>query len=371
MMSGDWIAVSLPGRMRKLADEELQILSLGGATEAAIWSIFYPIEQVEEGWKSIPYGKPLTNQKFHVLKENGEMSPEWVPGQLYIGGVGLARGYWRDEEKTRERFRWHAGLGERLYWTGDLGRYLPEGNIEFLGREDAQVKIQGFRIELGEIESALRKHAGVQEALVTVVGSTGPGAKRLVAYVVPHKIDAPSLAEPANAQVLKDVNRPLVAAVNEAELREHLQRLLPAPLIPAHCIMLDALPLSANGKVDRKALPPPEDLPSASTSFVAPGTELEQQIASAVAEELKIDRVGLQENFFDLGATSVNLVRVNTRLGKQGLAFPIVELFQYPTVAALSRRLTNSRQEAEVHRSDEQERSRKQRKARARHVQTS
>src|SRR5262249_41614560 len=139
-----------------------------GATEASIWSICYPIERVDPAWKSIPYGRPLVNQRFHVLNESLEPCPTWVAGQLFIGGVGLARGYWRDEDKTRSRFIEHPRTGERLYQTGDLGRYLPDGNIELLGREDNQVKIRGFRIELGEIESVLLQHPWVHEAVVLV-----------------------------------------------------------------------------------------------------------------------------------------------------------------------------------------------------------
>lgn len=182
MMSGDWIPLNLPERMRTLWSQ-VQIISLGGATEASIWSIYYPIETIEPTWKSIPYGKPLTNQTFHVFNHLLEPCPVWVPGQLYIGGVGLAQGYWRDKEKTQTSFIIHPQTQERLYKTGDLGRYLPGGDIEFLGREDFQVKIRGYRIELGEIESALEQHTGIKEAVVTVVEKER-GHQALVAYVV-------------------------------------------------------------------------------------------------------------------------------------------------------------------------------------------
>lgn len=189
MMSGDWIPVSLPDKIKTLwhrPSQEIKVISLGGATEASIWSIFYPIESVDRTWKSIPYGKPLTNQSFHVLNELMEPTPVWVPGQLYIGGIGLAKGYWRDEEKTSRSFIIDARTGERLYKTGDLGRYLPDGNIEFLGREDFQVKVSGHRIELGEIEAALIKHPSVANVVVTVVGEMS-GHKQLVAYLVPEQ----------------------------------------------------------------------------------------------------------------------------------------------------------------------------------------
>jgi SagB-type dehydrogenase family enzyme len=195
LLSGDWIPVALPGKARELAPQ-MKLDSLGGATEAAIWSIHYPIGEVEEGARSIPYGRGMVNQRFYVLDEWGEERPVWATGQLHIGGVGLARGYWRDEKRTKEQFWVHGRTGERLYKTGDLGRWLPDGNIEFLGREDAQVKIQGHRIELGEIEAALRTHAAVKEAVVTVLNSAS--GRRLAAYVVLDKNESVA-AEPATA----------------------------------------------------------------------------------------------------------------------------------------------------------------------------
>jgi amino acid adenylation domain-containing protein len=183
MLSGDWVPVALPDHIHALF-EDVDVYSLGGATEASIWSILYPIRHVDRTWKSIPYGQPMVNQTFHVLNDRFEPCPVWVPGQLYIGGIGLAKGYWRDEAKTNASFIIHPRSGERLYRTGDLGRYLPDGNIEFLGREDFQVKIRGHRIELGEIETALEQHPGVQAAVVAAVGEPR-GDKRLIAYVVP------------------------------------------------------------------------------------------------------------------------------------------------------------------------------------------
>jgi len=194
MLSGDWIPVTLPDQVKALT-EDVQVISLGGATEASIWSIMYPIEKVDPAWKSIPYGKPMVNQSFHVLDEAFDPRPVWVAGQLYIGGIGLAKGYWRDEEKTQASFITHPRTGERLYRTGDLGRYLPDGNIEFLGREDFQVKIQGYRIELGEIEVALIQHPAVRAGVVTAVGEPR-GNKRLVAYIVPDQEIVHTLYEP-------------------------------------------------------------------------------------------------------------------------------------------------------------------------------
>ncbi|GAX45365.1 peptide synthetase [Tolypothrix sp. NIES-4075] len=182
LLSGDWIPLSLPKQVKALGSD-VQVMSLGGATEASIWSIYYPIEEVDPSWKSIPYGKPLLNQRFYVFNELMQPCPLWVSGQLYIGGIGLAQGYWKNQLKTQASFITHPVTQERLYKTGDLGRYLPDGNIEFLGREDFQVKINGYRVELGEIEAVLRQHPTVKEAVVTIVGEPRE-TKRLVAYVV-------------------------------------------------------------------------------------------------------------------------------------------------------------------------------------------
>ncbi|MGB5686396.1 MAG: amino acid adenylation domain-containing protein, partial [Candidatus Electrothrix sp.] len=170
MMSGDWIPLTLPDRIRELWTDT-QVISLGGATEASIWSIWFPIDQVDPRWKSIPYGRALRNQAVYVLDEQMNICSASVPGHLYIGGIGVAMGYWRDEERTAASFITHPLTGERLYRTGDLGVYLPDGNIEFIGREDTQVKIRGFRIELGEVEAALQRHPDVGAAAVKVFGS--------------------------------------------------------------------------------------------------------------------------------------------------------------------------------------------------------
>ncbi|NMO19733.1 non-ribosomal peptide synthetase, partial [Pyxidicoccus fallax] len=210
LMSGDWIPVTLPDRIRA-QNSAIEVVSLGGATEASIWSILYRIGEVDRSWRSIPYGQPMVNQGFHVLDDALEPCPDWVVGQLYIGGIGLALGYYRDPVRTSERFIVHPRTGERLYATGDLGRFLPDGNIEFLGREDFQVKIQGHRIELGEIEAALATHPAVRSAVVNAVGKPG-GARRLVAYVVPGQLPTNVLAkEPsteASGEKLAEAHEP-------------------------------------------------------------------------------------------------------------------------------------------------------------------
>ncbi len=215
LLSGDWIPVDLSGAILRRAPAA-RVVGLGGATEASIWSVLYPIDHVDPAWKSIPYGRPMRNQQLHVLGRFMEDCPDWTPGQLYIGGIGLADGYWRDKEKTEAAFVTHPSTGERLYRTGDMARYTPGGTLEFLGREDFQVKLGGFRIELGEIEAALKEHPGVRDAVVAV--NTDPqGAKHLAAYVVPAAEHGGTLfaddAPPANAGAWRDL---LVASRNKA-----------------------------------------------------------------------------------------------------------------------------------------------------------
>jgi len=206
MLSGDWLPITLPTQLQALVPN-IEVVSLGGATEASIWSILYPIYNVDSTWKSIPYGRPMANQSFFVLNEALEPCPVLIKGHLYIGGIGLAQGYWRDEEKTQQRFIIHPRTGERLYYTGDLGRYLPDGNIEFLGRIDHQVKLRGFRIELGEIEAILGQHPDVREAIVMTDGDESK--QRLIAYIVskllPDRVplQVPCLVEFADGNILE------------------------------------------------------------------------------------------------------------------------------------------------------------------------
>ncbi|MEX5612853.1 amino acid adenylation domain-containing protein, partial [Pseudomonas protegens] len=197
LLSGDWIPLNLPAEAAQLLPG-LRLISLGGATEAAIWSIYYPITQVNPQWCSIPYGMPLANQRFMVLDEQGRDRPQGVAGELYIAGSGLALGYLGDAEKTAERFVDHPRSGERLYRTGDLGRYLDDGLIEFLGREDFQVKVRGHRIELAEVESALLSHPHVESAVVVAAGE-GAFERHLQACLRASLRDTP-IAWPAQLQ---------------------------------------------------------------------------------------------------------------------------------------------------------------------------
>jgi thioesterase domain-containing protein/acyl carrier protein len=315
MLSGDWIPVSLPDRIRRLSPG-IAVVSLGGATEAAIWSILHPIEEVDPAWTSIPYGRPMDNQSFHVLGPALEPRPLWVPGQLAIGGVGLARGYWRDGEKTRTSFFRHPRTGERLYRTGDLGRWLPDGTIEFLGREDFQVKVQGYRIELGEIESTLLQPPAVRACAVLAAGAR-TGSKRLVAYAVLGG----------------------GAAADAHDLESFLRARLPAWMVPAHVTLLAELPLTGNGKVDRGALARPEDFAAGveESELEAPRDGVERELALIFEEVLEVRQVGRRRSFFDLGGHSLLAVRLMTRIEQRyGRSLPLAALFEAPTVEALA-----------------------------------
>jgi amino acid adenylation domain-containing protein len=309
MMSGDWIPLDLQGKVRAQSPET-QIWSLGGATEASIWSICYPIETVDPSWKSIPYGKALKGQSFHVLDDQLNARPTWVVGELYIGGRGVALGYYGDQERTDAAFIKHPKTGERLYRTGDLGRMLPDGNIEFMGRADTQVKVQGYRIELGEIEAALDKQVAVDAAAVRIWGDA-MDEKRLAAYVVTSDCE-----------------------LTEEALREHLAQLLPAYEIPSSISFIDQMPLSANGKVDRKKLPKPEVKSQSSTA-----RELrpdEQKIVAIVEKALKQSAIAIDANLLALGATSLDIVRISNALAAEmGFRPKLARFMRAPTVSTL------------------------------------
>ena len=315
LLSGDWIPLGLLDQIKTLT-KRVQVIGLGGATEASIWSTLYPIEEVDPEWKSIPYGSPMVNQRLYVLNESMEACPDWVPGQLYIGGIGLAKGYWRDEEKTRNSFITHPVTGERLYRTGDLGRYLPDGNIEFLGREDFQVKIRGYRIELGEIEAALVQCSGVREAAVVAIGEPR-GDKRLVGYVV---------LEGGGSD-------------DSSELRRFMEQRLPEYMVPSNLIRLDSIPLTSNGKADKASLIARAEEVSVEPqqAFIAPRNLPEETIAGIWADLLQRDRVGIHDNFFELGGNSLLAMRMYTRLQESfEKEISVVTIFEHPTVSSLA-----------------------------------
>ncbi|MEE1886407.1 non-ribosomal peptide synthetase [Pseudomonas carassii] len=310
MLSGDWIPLALPERARVLRPG-LQMMSLGGATEASIWSIGYPIDQVDPAWRSIPYGQALDHQRFHVLDEALQVRPTWVTGHLYIGGIGLAKGYWRDETLSARSFFDHPLTGERLYRTGDLGRLLPDGNIEFLGRDDNQVKVQGYRIELGEIEAVLNRHPGVHSAVVRILGEA-QAQKRLAGYVLK--------ADPA---------------LQAGDFAGYLADKLPAYMVPSSFTFVEAWPLSANGKVDKGRLPEPEQVQAGGLALELEGPQ-EQRLVAIVEQVLGRVDIAADANLLSLGATSIDIVRISNALSSELRFRPhVANLLAQPTLLNL------------------------------------
>ncbi|HVT17772.1 MAG TPA: non-ribosomal peptide synthase/polyketide synthase [Thermoanaerobaculia bacterium] len=326
-LSGDWVPVKLPDLMRAHFPSA-RVISLGGATEAAIWSNFYPVEVVDPRWPSIPYGRPIQNARYHVLEAGLAPAPIGVPGDLYIGGPVLSAGYAAEPALTAASFLpdpFAVRPGERLYRTGDRARHWADGTIEFRGRADHQVKIRGFRIELGEIEATLLRHQGVQAA-VAVVREDEPGMRRLVAYYV---------------------TRP-GAAVGSEELRVSLQESLPVYMVPNALVALEALPVTANGKLDRRALPAPTAVrPGDERGYVAPRDSIERTLAAIWREVLRIDKVGVQDNFFELGGESILSLQVVSRAARAGLKVTSAQIFRFQTIAELRAVVEESPQLAE------------------------
>ncbi len=324
MVSGDWVPLPLGRELAEIAPAA-RCVALGGATEASIWSNWFDVPvRVPSGWTSVPYGWPLRNQRFHVLDARLADRPDWVPGDLYIAGRGLADGYLHAPELTVAAFVTHPVTGERLYRTGDLGRYRPDGVIEFLGRDDPQVKINGFRVELGEIEAALVEQPGVADAVV--VARRGERGASLVAFV------AAEAAKPDFAD----------------ELREALGAALPAYLVPPVIEVRDALPLTGNGKVDRSALAAAAaGLAPATGEFRAPRNATQRRLAALWSELLDVPVVGIDDAFFALGGSSLQAAQLMNRVEREfGSRLPLAALYQHRTVAELARLLDARGREA-------------------------
>jgi amino acid adenylation domain-containing protein len=287
-----------------------------GPTETTITATLYePTEGDPAPSATVPIGRPIANVRLYVVDAFGGLCPAGAAGELWIGGEGVARGYLGHPELTRERFLDDpfGAPGGRVYRTGDRVRYLSDGNLEFLGRLDSQVKVRGFRIELGEIESVLEQHSGVREAAVAAREDGSEG--RLAGYVV----------------LERD------AAVSTAELRAHLKERLPAYMVPASFVVLDALPRTGSGKVDRQRLPEPGRSRGTEEGFVAPRTPLEQSLAAIWGQLLHVERVGANDNFFDLGGHSLLATQVVSRVREAfSLELPLRALFEAPTVAGLA-----------------------------------
>jgi amino acid adenylation domain-containing protein len=314
MIGGEAVPVDLAEAFRLRLPEAL-LLNVYGMSET--WDATWYDARRFADQRSIPIGRPLSNTRVYVLEGGLSPVPIGVGGELYIGGVGLARGYVGRAGLTGERFVPSPyGDGERLYRTGDVVRWHADGNLEFLGRVDHQVKVRGYRIELGEIEARLVEHPAVGQAVV-VAREDEPGDKRLVAYVVPSG-----------------------EGVEAATLRAHLQRSLPEYMVPSAYVVLEALPLTPNGKVDRRALPAPEGDAVVRGEYVAPRTPSEEVLAAIWCEVLKLDRVGVDDNFFKLGGHSLLAMRVIARVREEfEVDLPLRSLFETPGVRELARRV--------------------------------
>ncbi|MFB2939110.1 amino acid adenylation domain-containing protein [Aerosakkonemataceae cyanobacterium BLCC-F154] len=315
-------------RVRQLlaVDEPQKLLHVYGPTENTTFSTWYHIQQIKPKAETVPIGRSIANTQSYILDRYLQPVPIGVTGELYLGGTGLARGYLNRPDLTSERFISHPFVeNERLYKTGDLARYLPDGNIQFLGRIDHQVKIRGFRIELGEIETVLSQHPQVQQVVV-IVREDEPGNKYLTAYIV---------------------NENLTLTSNE--LRQFLKEQLPEYMIPSAFAIVKTLPLTPNGKVDRKALPKPETTNSElEATFVAPRTWLEEQLAEIWCTVLHCQQVGIYDNFFELGGHSLLLTSIISRIReKLSIEIPLRSLLAAPTIAELSQVITAIQLETE------------------------
>jgi thioesterase domain-containing protein/acyl carrier protein len=297
-----------------------QLIHVYGPTETTTFTSHFVLEKIKPH-DTIPIGRPIGNTQIYILDEEWEPVPVGVAGEIHIGGDGVGRGYLKRPELTAERFVADPFSGEegtRMYRTGDVGRWRGDGNIEFLGRNDEQVKIRGFRIELGEIEARLSEHEGVQEAVV-LAREDMPGDKRLVAYYT--------------SSPVADTEQEGVGA---EQLRVHLSATLPEYMVPAAYVRMERMPLTANGKLDRKSLPAPDGLPSRNARSFR--TAEEQILCSLFAEVLNVEDVGVDDNFFESGGHSLSAIRLVTRIRSElGLNISLRTLLEAPTVAGLAK----------------------------------
>jgi amino acid adenylation domain-containing protein len=322
VLSGDWIPVTLPDRVRAAAPGA-RVIAAGGPTESCVWSVAYPVGAVDPALPSIPYGRPTANHRYHVLDAHRQHRPTWVPGEIHIAG-GLATGYWRDRDETEARFFPLRDEERRVYASGDLGRYLPDGSIEFLGRTDQQVQVHGQRIEPGEIEAALATHPAVDRAVVVAAG--GRAAERLVAFVT-------ARAEEPDPDALWG----------------YLANRLPDYLVPTTIVVLDSLWLNGNGKVDRRALIAEGDRRTAARQVsVPPCGPVEEAVAAVWGDLLGVGTVCRDGHFFQLGGNSVLAIRAVARIRELfGVALPLSVMFARPTVARVAAALISDPVRAE------------------------
>jgi acyl carrier protein len=310
-LAGEPLAASLVREILRRGRVQ-RVFDLYGPTEDTTYSTCSP----RSGEGPVTIGRPISNKRVYILDAHVQPLPIGVPGDLYVAGAGVARGYLNRPELTSEKFLadpFHPG--ERMYRTGDRARFLPDGNIQFLGRLDNQVKIRGYRIEIGEIEKALARHPGIR-ACAVAARHDQRGSKRQVAYIVPSDGEAPTVAQ----------------------LRDFLKESLAGYMVPSVFVLLQALPLTPNGKVDREALLAPEQTrPELGNAFVPPRNPVEETVAGIWRQVLGLEKVGIHDNFFELGGHSLLATRVFARLQKAfPLAPPLRTLFEKPTVAELS-----------------------------------
>ncbi|WP_068501316.1 non-ribosomal peptide synthetase [Paenibacillus kribbensis] len=287
-----------------------RIYNMYGPTETTVWSAVQELTHA----KQIDIGRPIANTHIYVLDAQDRLQPIGIPGELCIAGEGLARGYWNREELTVEKFVDNPfSTGTRMYRTGDLARWKADGNLEFIGRIDYQVKVRGFRIELGEVENALMSHSAIQEAVV-IVNQNKEQESVLCAYLVLHTEETPSLTV----------------------IHEHAAKLLPYYSVPSYFVFLDRIPLTPNGKTDRKALPEPEKLYRPDVAYVAPRNDVEEVLGAVWQDVLGRDQVGIQDNFFLLGGDSIKAVQVIARMRLHGYSLDIRHVLEHPSIEILS-----------------------------------
>jgi amino acid adenylation domain-containing protein len=323
---GEALPATLSDKFFAVSEAELH--NLYGPTEATIEVAFWTCERGAQK-RVVPIGRPISNTQIYVLDERQRPVPTGAAGELYIGGECLARGYLNNPALTAERFipdPFGSEAGARLYRTGDMARYLTGGELEYIGRFDGQVKLRGFRIELGEIEAVLASHEAVSECAVVIRGEEGK-EKSIVAYTVAREDES--------------------LATTTSELRRWLKQRLPEYMLPTAFVPLKQLPLLPNGKVDRRALPAPDQArPQLEEVFVAPQTAMEKTLAEVWSQVLKVEAVGIHDNFFDLGGHSLLMVQVHNKLQESlGRNITMVELFQYPTISTLAHHLSETKSE--------------------------
>jgi non-ribosomal peptide synthetase component E (peptide arylation enzyme) len=321
-LSGEELSIDLAERFRA-AFPEARLLNLYGSSEVAGDATYYEVEEVA-GVNTVPIGKPISNTQVHVLDEFMEPLPIGVPGMLYVGGNCLSPGYWRRPDLTRERFIANPFAEELgpVFATGDRARWLPDGNLEYLGRVDTQTKIRGFRIELGEIEANLTAHPLVRQAVVLVSG-TSPETRQLTAYVVGRDADG----------------------FSSQELRDFLRTRLPAYMVPAFFVEMAELPLLPSGKVDRRALPPPPTEARAAIGLqIGPRDDIERRLVSIWRELLDVGDFGVRDNFFELGGNSLLAMQVLARVRRQfEVEVSIRSFFDGPSVEELKHEIQKTK----------------------------